>query len=73
MEEITCQLCRDSVPKEAMSFHKALDQALLDVVLKDHPDWKEPDGMCKRCWSVIEKKKRELDRIKIEKKDSGNA
>ena len=43
MEEVTCPLCSEKVPKQAMRYHTTLDDLLLQVVLKDHPDWKEYD------------------------------
>lgn len=59
-----CKLC-DEMTEETELVERELDEWLLEVVLKDHPDWKQSDGTCPKCWEALQKMKSEADKLRI--------
>ena len=52
-----CPLCKESYPLSEMTAHIAAERAevrdyTMFVIKKRHPDWKEDDGACQRCWKL---------------------
>lgn len=39
-----------------------LDQLLLQLVLRSHPEWQQPDGSCPACWLEIQRMRARADR-----------
>ena len=61
MADTICPLCSEAVADESLILHMEVDEWLLQLVLKDHPEWKQSDGACKRCWGVIDQLKRDAE------------
>ena len=40
-----CPLCN----KEADDLYHIAEQTVLDMIKRDHPEWIESDGACKKC------------------------
>lgn len=45
-----CPLCH----KEADSLYHIAEQAVIDMIRRDHPEWIEPDGVCRKCIEYYE-------------------
>lgn len=48
---IVCPLCGEEVAEDTFEVHFEAETYVLDRILKEHPDWKETDGSCKKCLS----------------------
>ncbi|MDC0435132.1 hypothetical protein OAM69_05770 [bacterium] len=44
-----CVLCNETVE----SLEEQIDAVVMDMIRKDHPDWVETDGSCKKCTSYF--------------------
>ncbi len=63
MSQTICPLCGESVDDASKVVHREIDEWLLQLVLQDHPDWKQSDGACGKCWKDIARLKREADQL----------
>lgn len=45
-----CKLCG----KPTESLYHVTEQLVLDMIRRDHPDWVEADGSCRRCVEYYE-------------------
>ncbi|MFQ5743614.1 MAG: hypothetical protein ACE5HV_08495 [Acidobacteriota bacterium] len=48
-EMVTCPLCAQSVEELEYALHESVDRVVLDWIRRQHPDWVDEDGVCKRC------------------------
>jgi len=46
---LICPLCQDKVDKLVYRFHYDSDQAIIDKIRKEFPEWTKQDGLCSRC------------------------
>ena len=48
--DFICPTCGESMPRdiEHVVFHT--ENHIVDVIKKDHPDWEEANGLCKKCY-----------------------
>ena len=37
------------------NFDFELDQLLMQLVLNEHPEWRQTDGSCPACWVEVER------------------
>ncbi len=44
-------------------FEFDLDQLLLQIVLRSHPEWRRPDGSCPTCWPEIQRMRTRADDV----------
>lgn len=58
-----CPLCG----KEATELHVEIEKVTIDLITRDHPEWKRPDGSCPPCISYYE----ELERAGVGPVDLG--
>ena len=49
MPESTCALCGAGVDDPSAILQKEVDEWMLKVIMKDHPDWRQSDGACPKC------------------------
>jgi serine protease AprX len=47
--QLICPLCQDKVDKLVYRFHYDSDQAIIDKIRKEFPEWTKRDGLCSRC------------------------
>jgi hypothetical protein len=40
-----CPLCGES----ATELHVEIERVTIDLITRDHPDWRQADGSCPRC------------------------
>ena len=45
----TCPTCGKEVERELVTFKDHTEGHIVDEIKKMHPDWKEEDGICKKC------------------------
>ena len=46
-----CPLCRE----ESSELHVEVEQLVIDLIARDHPEWKRADGSCPECIEYYEK------------------
>lgn len=44
-----CSICRRPIDEESALTHVKAEEYLLELIRKDHPQWKEEEGACLRC------------------------
>lgn len=44
-----CQICKRIIDKNNALTHVKAEEYLLNLIKKDHPEWKEENGACKKC------------------------
>ena len=49
--EYVCPTCGEKVPRDLLVFLSHTEDHIVDVVKRQHPDWIEGDGFCKRCYN----------------------
>ena len=64
MAQVQCKLCGATV-EDSDILHRKLDEWVLKLVLKDHPDWVLADGACPQCWEAVEKMKSQADGVNL--------
>lgn len=52
-----CPLCKESYPLSDLTAHIAVERAevrdyTIMMIQKRHPQWREDDGACRRCWRI---------------------
>lgn len=47
--QLICPLCQDKVDKLVYRFHYDSEQAVIEKIRKEFPEWTERDGLCSRC------------------------
>lgn len=48
--EYRCPVCGEKVERELLKITSHQDQHIVEEIKKDHPDWIEGDGLCKKCY-----------------------
>ena len=56
-----CPICDRSVGEERALAHVKAEEYLLNLIKKDHPEWKESSGTCPECIAYYRKLVRETD------------
>ena len=44
-----CQICKRYIDESAALTHVKAEEYLLELIRKDHPQWKEKHNTCERC------------------------
>ena len=47
--DFVCPTCAKTMPQDLQVIIPHTEEHIIDVVKKEHPDWVEKDGLCKRC------------------------
>lgn len=47
--QYTCHICNRLVDEDHALTHIKAEEYLLDLIRKDHPQWKDKDPLCKEC------------------------
>ena len=55
MESYVCPVCKSKIERDLAVFLKHTDQHILDLILQEHPQWAEADGICRGCFEFYEK------------------
>lgn len=50
----TCAVCWDKVDGDIVTFQNHTNDHIIELVKKDHPEWIEKDGICKKCFDYYE-------------------
>lgn len=50
-----CQICEREIDDFASIAHIRTEEYLLDLIRKDHPEWKETKGTCHKCVAYYRK------------------
>lgn len=45
----TCPICSRAVDEASMLTHVKAEEYILDLIKKDHPEWKADQGTCPEC------------------------
>ncbi|NQU94653.1 MAG: hypothetical protein HQ549_00260 [Candidatus Omnitrophica bacterium] len=51
--EFTCPTCGKSLPRELLVIIPHTEEHIINEIKKKHPDWKEEDGICKKCYNYL--------------------
>lgn len=49
MNKKACPLCEKSMEEHDFLFHSEIEEILLDLIKKNHPQWVTEDGACPLC------------------------
>ncbi|MBU2541283.1 MAG: hypothetical protein KJ593_05215 [Candidatus Omnitrophica bacterium] len=44
-----CQICQREIDEVAAISHIKAEEYLMNLILKDHPEWHEKNPTCKKC------------------------
>lgn len=44
-----CQICNRSIDEEIALTHVKSEEYLIELIRKDHPEWKKEEGTCDKC------------------------
>jgi len=44
-----CNLCGEVVKDDLKEFVEHTENHIIDLIKKDHPDWVENNGLCRKC------------------------
>ncbi|MBM3250255.1 MAG: hypothetical protein FJZ09_05355 [Candidatus Omnitrophica bacterium] len=44
-----CQICDREIDEFVALAHIKAEEYLLDLILRDHPEWKEDEKTCRKC------------------------
>lgn len=50
MWNITTPVCGEMLPRDLLVIIPHTDNHIIDVIKKQHPEWVEKDGICRRCY-----------------------
>jgi hypothetical protein len=45
-----CPTCGKTIPLDLPIIISHTEEHIIDVIKRDHPDWVEKDGICKKCY-----------------------
>ena len=51
MGEFTCPVCGKIIPRELLTIVAHSEEDIVEAIKKDHPDWLDSDGVCKKCYT----------------------
>jgi len=57
MAKATCSVCGASVETRSLANPQKLEDGLVDLIQRDHPDWDGKRGVCPKCREVYRAKK----------------
>ncbi len=49
-DRVTCPICGHRIRSSFLTVHVTAEQWTLKRIQQDHPEWREEDGVCTRCW-----------------------
>ncbi len=52
--EYQCSVCGQMVGREILVYMDHTEKHIIDLIQHDHPDWKEDDGVCRKCKEYYE-------------------
>ncbi|HQP10447.1 MAG TPA: hypothetical protein PKV41_03605 [Candidatus Omnitrophota bacterium] len=44
-----CSICRKKVEQDLMAFISHTEGHIMEEIRKDHPEWVEKNGLCRKC------------------------
>ncbi|NQT90251.1 MAG: hypothetical protein HQ558_03255 [Candidatus Omnitrophica bacterium] len=44
-----CPVCDKRMPRDLSEILPHTEEHITEIIKRDHPDWVEADGVCKRC------------------------
>lgn len=50
-KEFKCPTCGTIIPRELLAIIAHTEQDIIEAIKKDHPDWAEKDGICRKCYT----------------------
>ena len=48
-----CALCQDKIENDLLVYHGHVEQHIVEIIKRDHPEWSEKDGMCQKCLEYL--------------------
>lgn len=48
-KEFVCPTCGKTIPHDLPTIIAHTEQDIVEAIKKNHPDWIEQDGVCKKC------------------------
>jgi len=49
MDKKECPLCENVVEEKDFTYHHQIEEVLIDLIKKNHPQWVAYDGACPKC------------------------
>ena len=53
--DFVCPTCKQRMPRELQIVISHTDQHIVEIIKKQHPDWVEQDGICRKCYDYYKK------------------
>jgi hypothetical protein len=50
-----CPVCGEEVCEDIHEYMDHTERHIIDIIKKDHPEWVEKDGLCRKCREYYEK------------------
>ena len=48
--DFVCPICGKTISRDLLVVISHAEGHIIDVIKKEHPDWVELDGICKKCY-----------------------
>jgi len=48
--KFVCPTCREEIPRDLLVIVPHTENHIVEVIKKQHPDWVESSGICKKCY-----------------------
>lgn len=61
MGKYRCQICDREIDDFASLAHIKAEEYIIDLIRRDHPEWKEDDKTCHKCAEYYRKLVRETE------------
>ena len=58
MPDFICPTCNKNMPRDLLVVIPHTEEHIVDVIKKNHPEWVEADGICKKCYEYYKKQMR---------------
>ncbi len=55
MEKYICPVCKEELDHDLVVFLKHTDHHIIDLILREHPQWAHGAGICKECLEYYRK------------------
>jgi hypothetical protein len=48
--DFSCPICKQTIPYELKAVMSHQDEHVVEQIKKNHPDWAQDDGICRKCY-----------------------
>jgi hypothetical protein len=55
MDNYICPVCKEAIEHDLVVFLKHTDHHIIEIVLKEHPQWRHEEAICRECLDYYKK------------------